>query len=87
MDGGHFGNANTWDDNARKLGYTVNNIPAPGAVAQSDHIGSVGHVAWVAAVSNGMVTIEDYNYSAPGEYGFRTVPASDYQYIHFKDLS
>jgi surface antigen len=87
MDGGHFGNANTWDDNARKLGYTVNNIPAPGAVAQSDHMGSVGHVAWVAAVGKGTVTIEDYNYSAPGMYGVRTVPTSDYQYIHFKDLS
>ena len=85
MDGGHFGNANNWDDNARKLGYTVNNTPVRGAVAQTDK-STYGHVAWVAAVGNSTVTIEDYNYSAPGSYGERTVPKSDYVYIHFKDL-
>jgi hypothetical protein len=32
------------------------------------------------------VTIEDYNFSAPGEYGTRTVPTSTYVYIHINDL-
>ncbi len=86
MDEGHFGNANNWDDNARKLGFTVNDVPAPGAVAQTDK-STYGHVAWVAAVGNGTVTIEDYNYSAPGDYGVRVVPTSSYDYIHFKDLN
>jgi surface antigen len=83
MDGGRFGSAYHWDDNARALGYTVDTIPAPGAIAESDR---EGHVAWVAAVGDGVVTIEDYNYSAPGEYDVRTVPTSTYIYIHIKDL-
>ncbi len=86
MDGGHWGNANNWDDNARALGYTVNNTPARGAIAQSDTQSSAGHVAWVAAVGKGTVTVEDYNYSSPGNYGVRTVPTSMYLYIHIKDL-
>lgn len=83
MDGGHFGNAYTWDDNARALGYVVNTVPSRGAIAESD---SEGHVAWVAAIGDGTVTIEDYNYSKPGSYGTRTVPTSTYIYIHIKDL-
>jgi len=83
MSGGRFGNASSWDDNARALGYVVNSVPARGAIAESDR---EGHVAWVAAVGNGMVTIEDYNYSQPGVYGTRTVPTSTYVYIHIKDL-
>ncbi len=86
MGGGHFGNAGNWDNNARALGYVVNSVPARGAIAESDSMGSVGHVAWVAAVGNGTVTIEDYNFSGPGDYGTRTVPTSTYVYIHIKDL-
>lgn len=83
MDGGRFGSAYNWDDNARALGFTVNTIPARGAIAESD---KEGHVAWVAAVGNGTVTIEDYNYSSPGGYGTRVVPTSTYIYIHIKDM-
>ena len=83
MDGGHFGNAYNWDDNARALGYVVDSTPARGAIAESD---SEGHVAWVAAVGDGTVTVEDYNYSSPGNYGTRVVPTSRYRYIHIKDL-
>ncbi len=86
MSGGRFGNAGTWDDNARALGYVVNSVPARGAIAESDREGSGGHVAWVAAVGNGTVTIEDYNYSAPGGYGTRTVPTTTYVYIHIEDM-
>lgn len=83
MSGGRFGNADTWDDNARALGYVVNSTPARGAIAESD---KEGHVAWVASVAKGTVTIEDYNYSSPGGYGSRTVPTSTYIYIHVKDM-
>ena len=48
VDGGAFGNADQWDDNAQALGYLVDDIPAVGAVAQTD-TGRVGHVAWVSA--------------------------------------
>ena len=61
----------------------VDDVPAPGAIAESD---SEGHVAWVATVGDGVVTVEDYNYTRPGEYGTRTVPTSQYTYIHIKDL-
>lgn len=83
MDGGRWGSAGHWDDNARALGFPVNNTPARGAIAQSD---AEGHVAWVAAVGKGTVTIEEYNYAAPGVYGVRTVPTSTFVYIHVKDL-
>ena len=43
-------------------------------------------MAWVASVGDGVVTIEDYNYTVPGEYDVRTVPTSKYIYIHIKDL-
>jgi surface antigen len=81
MGGGRFGNADNWDNNARSIGITVNATPAVGAVAQNE-----GHVAWVAAVGSGTVTIEEYNRYYNGTYSFRTVPTSSFVYIHIKDL-
>jgi surface antigen len=86
VDGGAFGNADQWDDNARALGYLVDDIPAVGAVAQTD-TGRVGHVAWVSAVGAGTVTVEEYNYYVPGGYDTRTVPTSDFRYLHLADVS
>lgn len=83
MRGGRFGSAYNWDDNARQLGYRVDTVPSRGAIAQSDR---EGHVAWVSAVGDGVVTIEDYNYSQPGEYDVRTVPTTTYIYLHIRDL-
>ncbi len=75
-----IGNAGVWHN--RFPGQT-NSTPAVGAIAENN-----GHVAWVAAVNgNGTVTIEEYNvplYS--GRYNVRTVPASQFWYIHVKDL-
>ncbi|MBQ1344086.1 MAG: S-layer homology domain-containing protein [Firmicutes bacterium] len=86
MNGHWWGNANTWDDTARALGYRVDNTPAVGAVAYWDN-GYYGHVAWVAAVDGNNVTIEEYNYDYDGGYHTRTIPASEpYGYIHIKDL-
>src|SRR3954469_20352877 len=84
--GGSFGNAEQWDDNALALGYLVDDQPAVGAVAQSDS-GRVGHVAWVSAVGDGTVTVEEYNYFVAGGYDVRTVPTSDFRYLHVADLS
>ncbi|MGN9907743.1 CHAP domain-containing protein [Phytohabitans sp. LJ34] len=81
--GEHFGNANTWDDAARRAGLTVSSTPRPGAIAQSD-AGSFGHVAWVARVNgDGTVLIEEYNWARPSGYGTRTVSASSFEYIYF----
>lgn len=86
MGGGQWGNANNWDDNARRLGYAVNNTPARGAIAQTD-AGGWGHVAWVESVNaNGTVTIEEYNYGTAGSYNRRTVATGSFVYIHVRDL-
>jgi len=84
--GVHWGNAGNWGNAAQAVGITVNNTPRRGAVAWNS-----GHVAWVAAVnSNGTIVVEEYNwyvnYQFDGKYHTQTVPTSDYQYIHIKDL-
>ena len=84
--GGTFGNAEHWDDDARALGYLVDDIPAVGAVAQTD-TGRIGHVAWVEAVGDGTVTVEEYNYDVAGGYDVRTVPTSAFTYLHLADLA
>lgn len=81
-----WSHAKYWDERARQLGIPVNNSPAVGAVAQSDG-GTYGHVAWVAEVGNGTVTIEEYNATTSYGYGRRTVSSSSFEYIHFKDLA
>lgn len=81
-----WGNANTWNDTARALGYRVDNTPARGAVAYWDE-GYYGHVAWVSAVDGNSVTIEEYNYDHCGNYHTRTIPVNEpHGYIHIKDL-
>jgi surface antigen len=82
----HWGNARHWDEAAADLGYLVDDVPALGAVAQTD-AGRVGHVAWVSAVGDGTVTVEEYNYGIAGGYDVRTVPTSDFRYLHLDDLA
>ena len=92
--GVHWGNADHWDDAARALGIRVDDVPAVGAIAQTDFGTALGHVAWVSAVDGDTVTIEEYNYgfaSVNGRggsrrYNTRVVPASDFCYIHIRDL-
>ncbi len=61
-------------------------MPAVGAVAQTDD-GRIGHVAWVSAVGDGTVTVEEYNYYVAGGYDVRTVPTSDFRYLHLADVA
>jgi len=84
--GEHWGNAENWDDAARRLGYRVDSVPAIGAVAQTD-AGRVGHVAWVSGIGPGTVTIEEYNHASPGGYGTRTVPVGEFRYLHLADVA
>ncbi|WP_165355030.1 CHAP domain-containing protein [Nocardioides oleivorans] len=86
LGGEHWGNASNWDDVARRLGYRVDDVPAIGAVAQTDD-GRVGHVAWVSAIGPGTVTVEEYNHAVPGGYGTRTVPVGDFRYLHLDDVA
>ena len=68
------------------LGYLVDDVPAIGAVAQTDD-GSKGHVAWVESVGDGTVTVEEYNYGVAGGYDVRTVPTSSFRYLHLRDVA
>lgn len=90
MKGHLFGNADTWADNARNIGYRVDSVPTVGSIAAFgpgvSGAGSRGHVALVAVVnSNGTITIEEYNWwdPYPHNYGSRTIPADHpTSYIH-----
>ncbi len=84
--GVHWGNASHWDEAATDLGYLADDVPAVGAVAQTD-AGRHGHVAWVSAVGDGTVTVEEYNYAVAGGYDVRTVPTSSFRYLHLDDLA
>jgi surface antigen len=84
--GVHWGNAEHWDKAASDLGYLVDDVPAVGAVAQTDD-GRVGHVAWVSAVGDGTVTVEEYNMAVAGGYDVRTVPTSSFRYLHLDDTA
>lgn len=90
MKGGKFSNASNWDDNARKIGFLVNDQPAVGAVAQwnpgAQGVGSAGHVAYVTEVNGDQVTVEEYNWEV--DYGFskRTINASEVSnFIHITE--
>ena len=79
--GYNWGNANTWDEAARKTGVTINGTPKPGCVAQTN-AGKAGHVAYVSAVDGDDVIIEEYNYATPERYGTRKVKKNQFSYIH-----
>ncbi len=80
----YWGNANTWDDNARAQGYEVNHIPAVGAVYQTDE-GGYGHVAYVIAVSplNGDWTISEMNAPKINVVSQRTFAKESAQFANF----
>jgi surface antigen len=81
--GTNWGNANTWDEAAKRTGVRVDSKPVPGCIAQSN-AGSAGHVAWVTKVTADKVTVEEYNYNTVEGYGTRTVAKSSFNYIHVK---
>lgn len=91
-----WGNAYSWDNNARAAGYRVDHNPAPGTIGQVDG-GAYGHVFWVESVNaDGSINVTEYNnayatylYSGDmhyGDFGSRTIPAGEiwqYNFIHF----
>lgn len=86
---GQWGNANNWDDNARRIGYRVDGSPAVGAIAQWNEYeggaGGYGHVAYVERVnSDGSVYVSEYNFGVAYGYSERTVRPP--RFIHVKDL-
>ena len=90
MRGGHWGNAENWDDNAIALGFRVDQVPARGAIAHwnSTELANPsfpGHVAYVEAVNaDGSVDVSEYNFRLAHAFGYRlnvTAP----RYIHVQD--
>ena len=80
-----WGNAENWNDAARAIGLTVDDEPAVGAVAYWES--GWGHVAWVCAVEDGRVFVEEYNWDSSGMYRMRSVEdAPPDGYIHILDL-
>lgn len=85
-----WGDAKNWGSSATRLGYVVDNNPAPHTVAYSTH-GVYGHVMWVESINaNGTINLTEYNNSAssksglPGDFGARyNVNPNLYRYIHF----
>lgn len=80
---GGFGNANQWDDNARRAGIPVDGNPRVGDVAVSN-VGTYGHTAYVEAVyGDGTIYVSQYNVNWDGRYSEARVSADKFVYIHF----
>jgi len=77
------GNANQWDDNARREGIPVDSNPRAGDIAVSN-AGFYGHVMYVESVnSNGTINISQYNASWDGRYTTNTISKGNLVFIHF----
>ena len=85
-----WGNANTWDDYAKRDGYVVNQTPAVGAVFQTDAGGGgYGHVAYVVAGNEetGEWKISEMNaptLNVVSQRTFSKESAQHYTFIHSK---
>lgn len=80
---GGYGNANQWDNNARRAGIPVDGNPRVGDVAQTD-AGGLGHVMYVEHVyGDGTILISQYNASFDGRYSERRINAGGLNFIHF----
>lgn len=84
-----WGDARSWGNTASRLGYVVDDNPAPHTIAYST-AGIYGHVMWVESInSNGTINLTEYNNSTssksglPGDFGARyNVNPAAYHYIH-----
>ncbi len=81
---GGVGNANQWDDNARRAGIPVDSTPRAGDVAISNS-GFYGHAMYVESVNaNGTINISQYNASLDGRYSTRSgLSTGNLVFIHF----
>lgn len=79
--GSFWGNASAWSYSARAAGFTVNNMPAAGAIFQTGGgYGGMGHVGIIDSVDleSGTVTYSDMNGLAGfGRVGSSTISLSD----------
>ncbi|HVX17581.1 MAG TPA: DUF4214 domain-containing protein [Acidimicrobiales bacterium] len=84
-----FGNAYEWAAAAEAMGWTVDQTPTVGSIAQwgkGDTGGASNHVAVVKQVNaDGSVWVEDYNWTGNGTYLVHQVRAP--RYIHVPGIS
>lgn len=73
-----WGSAYEWDDNARRQGFTVSNVPKVGAVAQTD----ANHVGVVTAVGKGQFKMKDMNCRGPYTICHGWHSTSGYRFIY-----
>jgi surface antigen len=84
-----FGDPATWATHAAGLGFTVDSVPRPGAIAQwnagEQGAGGAGHVAYVEQVSpNGTVVVSEFDWNVEYGYSQRTLVRAP-RYIHIQD--
>jgi peptidoglycan DL-endopeptidase CwlO len=80
---GGYGNANQWDDNARRAGIPTDSNPRVGDVAVSNS-GYYGHVMYVEAVyGDGTIYVSQYNASWTGRYSEARINKGSLVFIHF----
>lgn len=81
----NWGDAHTWDDGARKAGYTVDHTPAKYAIMQTD-AGKLGHVAFVEEVGpDGSWKVSEMNvkgWDILSDRTFKPQQAKEYNFIH-----
>lgn len=78
-----WGDANTWDDQARADDYIVDHTPTPGSIYQTD-AGKLGHVAYVTNVTvDGTWTISEMNVKGLNIVDTRTFASKEAQYANF----
>jgi len=88
MNGGRWENAGDWSADAKNLGYSVDQTPAVGAIAQwrADECKGckLGHVGYVEKVNtDGSVVVSEYNYCYSRAFDYRTIQATQpLRFIH-----
>lgn len=92
-----WGNAYSWDDVAKMLGYKVDHTPAEDTIGQVDGY-PYGHVFWVESVNaDGSINVTEYNnayatylysgVSRYGDFGSRRISKNElwqYNFIHLQ---
>ncbi|WP_313408255.1 Ig-like domain repeat protein [Aeromicrobium sp.] len=79
-----LGNARDWHTNAKKLGYTVNQRPAVGAIGQWSKRSS--HVAYVEEVGNGYLILSEDSYTSKVYRRYKVLTGASWypeRFIHF----
>jgi surface antigen len=76
----NWGNANTWDDMAIRMGYRVDYSPTIGAIAQRDP--GLGHVAVVIGLNINSIKVREMNAIGWNIISEAWYPTGYFKYIH-----